>query len=106
LLTRSGYDVDVRDDYLSAERLNHETDFDLVIVALHGHPEKAIAYSDHLSKSSPRLPVLLLTDYGVYVPPGTLSRRVESGDPGALVGEIAGMLEGSTYLRELPIPVK
>jgi hypothetical protein len=42
LLTSSGYDVDLRDDYIAAERLDHEGFFDLVIVALHGHPERPL----------------------------------------------------------------
>jgi AmiR/NasT family two-component response regulator len=85
LLTSAGYSIDVRDDYIEAERLDHERDFDVILLALHGDAHKAIAYSDHLSKDTPRQPILLLTDYGVYVPPGTLSRSVESGDPGALI---------------------
>lgn len=106
LLTNVGYAVEVREDYVEAGRLNHEGDFDLVVIALHGNPEKTIEYSDHLSQRAPRLPVLLLTDYGVYVPPGTLSRSLEAGDPAALIGELAAMLSGSTYIRELPIAIK
>jgi hypothetical protein len=105
LLTSSGYDVDLRDDYIAAERLDHEGHFDLIILALHGHPEKAIAYSDHLSRAKPRLPILLLTDAGVYVPPGTLSGSIETGDPAELIREIVSKLEGSTHVRELPITV-
>jgi ActR/RegA family two-component response regulator len=106
LLTGAGYTVDLRDDYISAERLDREGFFDLVILALHGQPEKAIAYSNHLSRGKPLLPILLLTDFGVYVPPGTLSRNVASGDPAVLIGEIASILAGSNHVRELPIPVK
>jgi hypothetical protein len=105
LLTTSGYDVDLRDDYIAAERLDHEGFFDLVILALHGFPEKAIAYSNDLSRSKPRLPILLLTDSGVYVPPGTLSGSIETGDPAELIREIVSKLEGSTHVRELPIQV-
>ncbi len=50
LLTGSGYTVDLRDNYIEAERLDHEGTFDLVVIALHGHPERALAYSGHLSK--------------------------------------------------------
>lgn len=105
LLSRSGYSVDVRNDHLSAERLNDEKDYDVVILALHGNPEKAIAYSDQLSRDTPALPILLLTDYGVYVPPGTLNRSIEAGDPAALMKALASMLAGSTHVRELPISV-
>lgn len=106
LLTNAGYLVDLRDDYLSAERLDHERDFDLIILALHGDAEKAIAYSNHLSKNTPQQPILLLTDFGVYVPPGALSRSIEAGDPAVLIRELAAMLAGSAYVRELPISVQ
>lgn len=106
LLTSAGYLVDLRDDYIAAERLDHEREFDLIILALHGNAQKAIEYSDHLSKNTPQQPILLLTDYGVYVPPGTLSPSIEAGDPAVLIGELASMLAGSTYVRELPIVIK
>ncbi|MGA7886312.1 MAG: hypothetical protein WCA44_11265 [Acidobacteriaceae bacterium] len=103
LLTNAGYTVDLRDDYIAAERLDHEGHFDLIIVALHRRPDKALAYSNQLSRAQPRLPILLLTDSGVYVPPGTLSPSVETGDPTALIHQVASMLEGSTHILELPI---
>jgi AmiR/NasT family two-component response regulator len=104
LLTHAGYAVDVRRDHIEAERLDHEGQFDLVIVTLHGDPGRAAQYSDTLSKAKPRLPVLLLTDLGVYVPPGTRNPSVEAGDPAALIQEVASMLAGSIYVRELPFP--
>jgi DNA-binding NarL/FixJ family response regulator len=105
LLNMAGYEVEVRDDAIAAERLDHEGAFDLIIIALHGHPEKAIEYSDHLAVAQPLLPILLLTDWGVYVPPGTLSETIETGNPGHLIQEIALRLAGSTHVRELPILV-
>ena len=105
LLTASGYDVDLRDDYIAAERLDHEGHFDLIILALHGFPDKAIAYSNELSRAKPLLPILLLTDSGIYVPPGTLSGSLESGDPAELIRQIVSKLEGSTHVRELPITI-
>jgi hypothetical protein len=103
LLTSAGYSVDLRDDYISAERLDHEGSFDLVVVALHGQSEKAREYSDQLSRAKPRLPILLLTDSGTYLPPGTLGHTVETGDPKKLIEEIASMLAGSTHIREQPV---
>jgi hypothetical protein len=102
LLAHAGYAVDVRRDHIEAERLDHEGVFDLVIVTLHGEPRRAARYSDDLRRAKPRLPVLLLTDTGVYVPPGTKSHSIETGDPGALIQGVASMLAGSTYIRELP----
>ena len=104
LLTNAGYRIEVRQDYIDAERLNHEGTFDLVIVSLHGDSDKAAHYSDVLTRAQPRLPVLLLTDVGMFVPPGTLSPSLKTGSPAELIGEIVGMLAGITHVRELPIP--
>jgi len=103
LLVGAGYAVDLRDDYIEAERLDHEGNFDLIIVSLHGRSDKAREYSDQLSRAKPRLPILLLTDSGIYVPPGTLGTSLESGDPEKLITKIASMLVGSTHIRALPI---
>jgi DNA-binding NtrC family response regulator len=103
LLTHAGYSVDVRWDHVEAERLNHEGQFDLVIVTLHGDPKRAAQYGDSLNRAKPRLPVLLLTDSGVLVPAATRNRSVETGDPAELIQEVASMLAGSTYVRELPV---
>lgn len=98
LLTNAGYTVDLRNDHITAERLNHEDSFDLIILALHNRPESAVAYSDQLSKDRPTLPILLLTDYGI-----SLNRSVEGGSPAEFLGKVAAMLEGSIHIRELPI---
>jgi len=102
LLTHAGYAVEVRNNHIEAEHLDHEGEFDLVIVTLHGSPQKAVKYSDDLNRAKPRLPILLLTDSGVYVPGGTRNQSMETGSPGALIEEIASMLEGSTHIRESP----
>lgn len=101
MLTNAGYSVDLRTDHVEAEFLDHEGRFDLIILALHGNPEKAALYSDRLSNAEPQLPILLLTDFGVFVPSGTLSRSVETGDPAKLIRQVAAMLEGSSHVREL-----
>ena len=63
----------------------------------------AIAYTNGLKESFPSLPVLLLTDVGVFVPPGTLSRSIETGYPHALMREISYMLNGEADIKELDI---
>lgn len=40
LLSSAGYLVDLRDDSIAAERLDHEREFDIVIIALHGDAQK------------------------------------------------------------------
>jgi hypothetical protein len=105
LLAHAGYSVSLRDNHLSAELLSDETGFDIVVLALHGDSARAITYSDQLSRDCPTLPILLLTDFGAYVPPGTLSPKIEGENPAALLATLASMLAGSSHLRELPIPV-
>jgi len=103
MLQATGYDLEVREDHVEAEDLDHEPTFDLIIIALHRSKlDDAAAYSEKLRKSHPRLPILLVTDVGVYVPRGTLSPRVESGFPEEFMRHIAKMLAGSTHIRELP----
>ncbi|WP_263359963.1 response regulator [Acidicapsa ligni] len=102
LLNGAGYEVDVRKDFQAAERIDDEGEYDLVILALHFHPGEAASYSDELSKRNPGLPILLLTDYGVFVPRGTLSKGMESGSPMSLMKEVAKMLAGSSHIKEVP----
>jgi DNA-binding NtrC family response regulator len=101
LLEHAGYHVETRNNYIAAERLDHEGRFDLVIVALHKDPETTAEYSDQLSRAKPKLPVLLLTDFGVVVPLGSLSSAVEAGYPAELMRKVAAMLAGSEHIREL-----
>jgi len=101
MLESVGYEVETRANYMAAERLDHEGTFDLIIVTLHQHPEDTAAYSDHLSKTDPKLPILLLTDAGVFVPKGTLSQSVGAGSVSTLIQKVSGMLVGSTHVREL-----
>ena len=103
LLTSAGYEVDVRANHLTSERLDHEARFDLLIVALHHkHLEAAAEYTDRLTRMYPMLPILLLTDHGVYVPRGTLSQDIETGNPKELMTRVAKMLTGEERIKELP----
>lgn len=102
MLQRGGYDVVVRTDYVESEHLDNEGSFDLVVLTLHRKElEGAAAYSERLRKAKPDLPILLLTDHDVFVPRGTLSQQVETGDPGELMREIASMIAGSAHIREI-----
>ena len=51
MLESVGYEVETRANYVAAERLDHESRFDLIIVTLHSHPGETAAYSDHLSRT-------------------------------------------------------
>ena len=102
LLESRGYEITLRDDYVEAERLDHEGRFDLMIVALRRrHLKEAAAYADRVQRAKPDLPILLLTDAGVYAPKGTLSKSVETDGYAALLKSVADMFESSSHIREL-----
>ena len=65
-----------------------------------------LSYSDHISRVNPDLPILLLTDYGVYVPRGTLSESLKAGSPLELTNRVAAMLAGSSTSARYPNPVR
>jgi len=101
ILKQAGYDVDLRLSHIDAESLGNEGHFDLVILPLHAVKlEEASAYSERLRKRIPTLPIRLLTDYGVFVPRGTLSASVETGNAAEMLREIASMIAES-HIREI-----
>jgi ActR/RegA family two-component response regulator len=102
VLEQAGYEVTLRTDWADAEQASHEGCFDLVLIALHSDIEKTLRYGDALAKDNPDLPVLLLSDYGVFVPLGTFAGKVEAGDPQKLMEQIALMLSESEHIRQLP----
>jgi DNA-binding NtrC family response regulator len=102
VLMSAGYEVELRIDHIAAVRLNHEADFDLIILALHAGSEKAAFYGDELHKNNPDLPILLLTDAGVLLPEGTLNLRIEAGRPTELIESVAQLLTQSTHIRTIP----
>ena len=104
MLKQAGYDVVLRNSHIDAEILDHEGHFDLILLTLHRTKlDDAAAYSERLRKQKANLPILLLTDYGVFVPRGTLSPSLETGDAVEMLREIASMIAGSTHIREVDI---
>lgn len=102
LLESRGYQVTVRNDWVASDALDQEGSFDLVILALHRKDmQTAVDYTNRVQRAKPDLPILLLTDVGVYAPKGTLSRSVETDGYAALLENIAEMFEASSHIREL-----
>ena len=102
VLESRGMQVTVRNDYVESDRLDHEGSFDLMILALHSHKLKeAVAYTDRIQRAKPDLPILLLTDNGVFAPRGTLSRSMETDGPALLLSEVSQMLAASSHIKEL-----
>ncbi len=101
VLESAGYSVTVHGSHLITERLDHENRFDLIVLTLHTMPQEAAFYSDRLTKRFPNLPILLLSDGGVYVPTGTLSRSMQAGSARELLENVAEMFAGSSHIREI-----
>lgn len=98
LLRHSGYQVETRKDFQAAENSADEGQFDLVIVALHAVPDGTGDYTNRLAETYLGLPILLLTDMGVFVPTWVTSRSTDGSYPAALMAEVASMLTHSLYI--------
>jgi CheY-like chemotaxis protein len=107
LLESRGYEVTLRNDYIASEALDHEGAFDLMILALHREDLKRnVDYTNRVQRAKPDLPILLLTDAGVYAPKGTLSKSIETDGYAALLTSIAEMFDASSHIRELEASVR
>jgi hypothetical protein len=93
-LANAGYDVTARKAHEYPGNLGT---FDLMVCAFHENPEDAAVYVDALQVSNPQQPILLLTDYGVFVPKGCLE---DTPHCAPLIKEIAGVLTGNSDVRE------
>ena len=99
MLLAAGYEVEVREDDSVSELLAHEDSFDLILLSLHQKGlEHACAYSDAVAKKFPGLPILLVTDAGIFAAKGTLSRSIDGWEAAEMMKEIASMLVGSTHI--------
>lgn len=101
LLESAGYIVDVRNDHVAAAKAADENDYDLVVLALMVQAELAAAYAARLQESSPTLPLLILTDAGVYAPRGMQSSN--GLEPKKFLAKVAELLVGSEHVRILPL---
>ena len=102
ILENAGYAVHVSQNHKSAEAMGEELTYDLILLALrHDKFKDVLGYSNRLQSANPNLPILLLSDVGVYVPRGTLSPSMETGHPLELIKEIAQMLTGGGFIQEM-----
>lgn len=101
MLKNAGYEIDLRLDYVAAEKLDHEGSYDLVLIGVRWPlPDETIRYSDRLANFHPDLPILLLMNEGVFIPRGTLSRHLQPGNPREFLSTVASMLADSGHVRE------
>lgn len=74
-----------------------------MVLALMVSTSLTAAYAARLHAASPTLPLLILTDAGVYAPAGM--EWDDGRDPKELLARVAELLVGSSHIRILPLSV-
>src|SRR5438874_709797 len=98
LLQQAGYEVVTAESFEAVEGQLREVGFDLVIIAVKGNADReSLAYSQRLRVASPQLPILALSDRGIFLPKESLVAVLESGQPLQLIAAIARLLLASTH---------
>ena len=100
LLEQAGYEVVTAESFAAVEGRLREVGFDLVIVAVKGNADReSLAYSQRLRAASPKLPILALSDRGIFLPKESLLTVLESGQPLQLIAAVARLLVASAHVR-------
>lgn len=103
LLQRNGYEVVTANRFEEIEGSVREGEFDLIVVETDDVKKASIAYGERLRGINPHLPILLLSDTGLFLPREVLlSRFAESPSPLEVLGRIAALLLESSHEREDP----
>jgi len=102
LLQREGYEVVTADRFEAFEGHLREQAFDLIVVETDDIKQAVIAYGQRLKTISARLPILLLSDLGLFLPKNSLLAHFATGHPSPVevMTKIAELLLESTYQRE------
>ena len=100
VLRQAGYEVVSAENFEAVEGHLRETAFDLVIIAVKGNADReSLAYSQRLRAANPQLPILALSDRGIFLPKESLLAVLETGRPVQLIAAVATMLLASTHVR-------
>lgn len=102
LLRKEGYEVATADRFDLVEGHVQEATFDLVVVSVADSAAgaKAVVYSQRLRAANAALPILALSDNGLYLPKESLITLMQSGSPLELIAEVGKMLLASTHIRD------
>ena len=102
LLQQEGYEVVTADNYDTVEGRIREAAFDLVIVETDDIKEAVLAYSERLRGTQPQLPILVLSDQGLFLPKEVLLAHFATSFPSPVevLAKIAAMFLESTHRRE------
>lgn len=104
LLRNAGYEVVTADRFDLIEGYVQEATFDLVVVSIGDNTAgvDAVAYGLRLRAANAALPILALSDNGLYLPKESLITGMQSGYPLELIAEAGRMLLESTHIRNDP----
>lgn len=102
LLREAGYEVVTAERFDLVEGHIREAAFDLVVVSVADSTAgtEAAAYSQRLRATNAVLPILVLSDNGLYLPRESLITVMQSGYPLELIAEVGKMLLESTHTRD------
>ena len=102
LLEQAGYEVAIAARFEEVAP-NSENRFDLVLIETAGNAEETtIAYAERLKLWAPKLPILLLSNKGMFLPKESLLEHFPGGHqtPIETMARIAALLLASTHQRE------
>ena len=102
LLEQAGYEVAIADRFEEVE-FHSEDRFDLILIETADDVEKAtMVYAERLKSWAPKLPILLLSDRGLFLPKESLLGHFPGGHqtPVKTIARIASLLLASTHKRE------
>lgn len=102
LLLGAGYEVVTADRFDLVEGYVQEAAFDLVVVSV--ADIESAAYSQRLRSANAALPILVLSDNGLYLPKESLITVMQSGYSLELVAEVGKMLLESAPVRNSKKP--
>ena len=102
LLREEGYEVVTADSYQDVEGRIREAAFDLVIVETDDIKQAVLAYTERLRGVQPQLPILVLSDQGLFLPKEALLAHFAASypSPREVMAKIAAIFLESTHRRE------
>lgn len=101
LLRSAGYEVVTADRFDLVEGYLQEAAFDLVVVSIADSAAgvDAVAYIQRLRAANAALPILALSDNGLYLPKESFITVMQGGYPFELIAEVGKMLLESAHIR-------
>ena len=102
LLRHAGYEVMTAQRFQDVEGHLHEAAYDLVIVETDNIAKESIAYGERIREVNPQLPILLLSDTGLFLPRHVVLSSFASGSPSPaeVMAMVTTLLAQSGHHRE------